>query len=58
MGDQPFFYATAVDDVNAAIDLAIFYRCDPFAFLERPSSEVMEIYRLTKLRMKQLRDDD
>ena len=59
MGDLPFFRAQSLDDpIVASIDLAIFYRCDPFTFLERPQNEVMELYRLTKDRIGQVQRDE
>jgi hypothetical protein len=54
LGDLPFFYSGALDDlVNASIDLALIFKCDPFIFLNRPSHEVFELYRLTNMRLKQ-----
>ena len=51
MGDLPFFYTSAVDElVTASIDLALIYRCSPYIFLERPEREVLELYRLTNAR--------
>jgi hypothetical protein len=53
-----FFYPGSIDEVvDACIDLALVFKCNPFSFLEMPEREVMELYRLTAERLKQMRSE-
>jgi hypothetical protein len=41
--------------LSAAIDLALIFKCDPYVFLNIPETEIAELYRLTALRMKEMK---
>jgi hypothetical protein len=49
-----FFSAGGLDDIiNACIDLALTYKCDPFIFLNMPPDQVNTLYRMTNRRLKE-----
>ncbi len=62
LGAHAFFSPVAGDSLNesplgdmldACIDLALVYKCDPFSFFDRPEHQIAELYRRT---MKRLRE--
>lgn len=58
-----FFRSGAGDNlVDAGLELALIYHCDPYIFLNRPAQEVADIYRrtndiLARQRAQQERED-
>jgi hypothetical protein len=57
VGDHPFFYTEQVGVlIDAALDLALIYKCDPYRFLDLPSHELAELYRLTNSRLNKMQE--
>lgn len=58
MGDLAFFSSDEVADlVTGSLQLALLFKCDPYVFLERPGSEVNELYRLVSDELHELHRD-
>lgn len=60
MGHRPFFRAedggaAAGGIVDACIDLAMFYKCDPLIYMRLDPDLVGELYRRTMDRLAQIR---
>lgn len=55
MGDHQLFSSDAGDIADLCIDLALIFKCDPFAFLERPASEIEALATRAEKRMRKMR---
>lgn len=59
MEPRPLFSAETGNDIlDACLDLALVFKCDPFVFLEKPEHVIRELYRRTLEKLHDERDDD
>jgi hypothetical protein len=55
VGGDELFSTDSGDIADLCIDLALVFKCDPFALMDRPASEIEELARRAEKRMRKMR---
>jgi hypothetical protein len=58
VGGDELFSTDSGDIADSCIDLALVFKCDPFALMDRPAREIEELARRTQKRMRNMRTTD